>query len=614
MRTQLPATIPVTRPADVDLVLVSMPFADDRTPSIQLGILTAVARAAGVAVRSLHASLDAAAAFGVEVYRPLVEHRGPLVGDWLFSVAAFGGRTPDPDGAAAVRFAATLPELGDRATAAKVLLQLRNGAVPALLDQLAAGPELAGATVVGFTCTFQQTVASIALARRLKAADPGLVVVFGGSCVDGEMGAELLRASEVVDAVVQGDGETGLAAVLDILGQGLPLPRVVTAGKLADLDASPAPDYREYFERAEVLGLLAGTGRAGVTLPFESSRGCWWGEKHHCTFCGLNGSTMAYRSKTPARVRSELAVQTRAYGSFRFDAVDNILDHRYLRDLLPGLAADADYELFYEVKANLSRPQLAALSRAGVRRIQPGLESLSSRLLALMDKGVRAAANVNLLRWAGHHGIRVDWNLLCGFPGESTADYAEQAELLPHLVHLQPPANASRVWLERFSPLFTHQTARHERRPHESYATIYPAGTDLDLIAYFFEREAADTLPDDAYEPLRAAVRHWQSLWDPDTTRYRPTLTYRHTAGLLQIEDARPDHPTGTYTFRGALADLYAACSDRPVTESALGRRLQGALTAADLHKALTEYAARGLVMRDGDLVLALARPPASRG
>lgn len=31
-------------------------------------------------------------------------------------------------------------------------------------------------------------------------------------------------------------------------------------------------------------------------LLYEASLGCWWGEKHHCTFCGLNGTTMKFRA------------------------------------------------------------------------------------------------------------------------------------------------------------------------------------------------------------------------------------------------------------------------------------------------------------------------------
>jgi hypothetical protein len=53
--------------------------------------------------------------------------------------------------------------------------------------------------------------------------------------------------------------------------------------------------------------------------------------------------------------------------------------------------------MFYEVKANLTREHLRLMSRAGVTLCQPGLESLSSHVLHLMRKGVRAAQNVNVL-------------------------------------------------------------------------------------------------------------------------------------------------------------------------------------------------------------------------
>ena len=53
--------------------------------------------------------------------------------------------------------------------------------------------------------------------------------------------------------------------------------------------------------------------------------------------------------------------------------VDNILDMRYFRDLIPALAEEsADLHLFFEVKANLRKDQLQALANAGIRVIQPG--------------------------------------------------------------------------------------------------------------------------------------------------------------------------------------------------------------------------------------------------
>jgi ribosomal peptide maturation radical SAM protein 1 len=181
------------------------------------------------------------------------------------------------------------------------------------------------------------------------------------------------------------------------------------APPLARLDDLPAPDYDEYFDRAAGLGLLSGE----VPLPFESARGCWWGAKHHCSFCGLNGGTMRFRAKSPQRVLDELAAQARRYRTFRFEAVDDILDPKYLKELFPAIAEQGqDYQIFYEVKANLTRAQLKTLALAGVGELQPGLESLSSAVLRLMNKGVRAAQNVNLLRWARYYGMSVGWNIL----------------------------------------------------------------------------------------------------------------------------------------------------------------------------------------------------------
>ena len=91
---------------------------------------------------------------------------------------------------------------------------------------------------------------------------------------------------------------------------------------------------------------------------------------------------MEFRAKSPARVLGELAAQARRYRSFRFDAVDNILDTGLPERAAAGArpTAGPDYEIFYEVKANLTRgPAEAASPRAGVTQLQPGMESLSSR-------------------------------------------------------------------------------------------------------------------------------------------------------------------------------------------------------------------------------------------
>jgi hypothetical protein len=557
------------------VVLVSMPFADADRPSLQLGLLKVAVEKAGFPVRTLHASLDFASMVGMSAYRMLAAHRGRQFGDWLFSVAAFGSDAPDPAGSILEEFRSELPPLD--------LLDLRCRVVPAFLDALADDPVWQAARFVGFTSTFQQNVASFALARRLKERYPGIVTIFGGANFDGVMGAEYHRAFSCVDHFVSGPGETALPLLLG----GSPLP-----------DISDVPDFDEYFARAARLGIL---DRESVLLPFESSRGCWWGEKHHCTFCGLNGETMRYRSKPPEKVLAELDTLARRYRTFRFEAVDNILDPRYLTTVLPALTS-AGYDLFYEVKANLSRADLRLLARAGVRRLQPGLESLSSRVLRLMRKGVRAAQNVCLLKWARYYDIDVAWNLLWGFPGETADDYATQAAVIPSLAHLQPPGSADRIWLERFSPLFADAV---EPEPEPSYRYVYPPSVDLSKAAYFFAWPSP--LDDTVYAGVRSAVGRWNDHWAAGD---RPALTYRAIPGLLQIEDRRPAFPRGTYTFPDPVAAIYLACDERPRSVAAVAR--EAGVPEKIGQDAIAELAARGLVFLDEDRAIGLAVPAIS--
>jgi ribosomal peptide maturation radical SAM protein 1 len=610
------------------VALVNMPFVSIYRPSLQLGLLKAIGERQGFPSSTFHLNLDLASQIGPKLYEQLVHHRGRLFGDWLFSVAAFGTEAPDPDAALLDAF----PEevtllLADLGATREDLLKIRRVEIPRYLDRLVETVPWQDFRIVGFTSTFQQSVAAFALARRLKASFPHLVTVFGGANFEGEMGRELARATDCVDYAVIGEGDEAYPEFLIALSDGLDpcrVPGIVSRHSSATearpprqpfraLDALPVPDYQEYFDRAAGLGLVPEMARRLVYLPFESSRGCWWGQKHHCTFCGLNGQSMAFRAKTPDRVREELAELARRYRSFMFEAVDNIVDTTYLASFFPRLATEgSDYEFFYEVKSNLTREKLRLLRDGGVRRMQPGIESLSTHVLGLMRKGVSAAQNVNLLRWALYYGIEVGWNIIWGFPGETVEDYERQLALLPHLAHLQPPTGAGRIWMERFSPIFSDRRAFPATviRPEASYAHVYPRSIDTTRVAYFFDYELENTLPAGTYDATRDRVRAWQAAWKQEP---RPSLTFWSAPGFLQIEDLRSTEGAGVYTFDGPLAAIYAGCSERPQSVVQLQRHQALPYDEAEIEDAMNEFCARGLMMRDGDVFLSLALP-ASRG
>ncbi len=606
------------------VVLVSMPFMDPYRPSIQLGLLKAVTAQYGFPVRTYHAHLDFAAQVGIDYYQLLCENHGTLIGDWLFSLEAFGDAAPDPGAHMLDEFADRLSCFGTSPEEAREkLLQTRSLDVPLYLDALIDGFSWEDVAVAGFTSTFQQSAASFALARRLKQHHPKIMTVFGGANFDGEMGPELVRTVDCIDVAVIGEGDRAFPRLLTVLAAGGSLDRVPGLARREDgqvkvttpapatdqLDDLPAPDYDEYFQHAEDLGVLPRVGHRDVWLPIETARGCWWGAKHHCTFCGLNGTTMHYRSKSPERVLDELAEQARRYRSFRFEAVDNILDMAYFVKLFPVLAEnETGYEIFYEVKANLSRAQLKVMAQAGITHIQPGIESLSSNVLRLMRKGVRAVQNVNLLRWARYYDIQVEWNLLWGFPGETEQDYADQAAVIPHLRHLRPPGSTARIWVERFSPIFAEpDTFRLRRRaPERSYRYVYPDRVDLECVAYFFDHELDGGLPDSTYADVRRAVGDWSAAWLDGSP---PELKYWSAPHFVQIYDERQRGQEGSYTLEDTLADLYLACINRPTTAAAVRRSLGLRLPEQGVQEVFAEFARLGLMFLDGQFVLALAVP-----
>jgi ribosomal peptide maturation radical SAM protein 1 len=607
-----------------------MPWQPAELPSIQLGILQAVLERAGhsVQVRSLALPfLDACAAaaagaggFGLADYRLVSQDWGFLgAGDWVFAQPPFPAAAPRER-----EYLDHLRRHGVPEAAIARLTAIRQ-AVPAFLDAWAAEILAARPAVVGFTTTFSQNVPSLALAARLRSSAPGLRVILGGANCDGPMGEALLRAFPAVDAVVRGEGERVLPALLEDLLAGAPIrPQpglcfrqdgavtVVPQARAGEvrMDEVPPPVFDEYFERLAASRLAAEVSPR-VQLTYESARGCWWGMRSHCTFCGLNGTGMAFRSKSPERVRQELDGLATRHGRRAFQVVDNIMDRRYLRELLPRLRDDGRaWSLFYEIKPNMRRDEVRLLRDAGVDRVQPGIESLSTPILRLMRKGVSALQNIRFLKWCAQDGIRVVWAVLYGFPGEPEAEYARMAALAPSLFHLQPPLMSPLV-LERFSPY-------HERSgdfglevtgPLDWYPLVYdldPAA--LEGLAYAFAYRHRDGREPERYvAPLREAVEAW---WAARDRAYRG-LRYRRTGRGLVIDDRRAGR--SRFTLGETEARLYLACE-----EGATAPEARRALAAAvgdpdvdedDVRAFLDDTVASRLAYEENGRYLALALP-----
>ncbi|MEI6727695.1 MAG: RiPP maturation radical SAM C-methyltransferase, partial [Actinomycetes bacterium] len=306
-----------------------------------------------------------------------------------------------------------------------------------------------------------------------------------------------------------------------------------------DLDALPVPDFSDYFYALSEAGLR---GETKPVLPVEASRGCWWGEKEPCRFCGLVDAHGAYRAKSAGRVLGELRFTAARWSAACLDLVDSVVSRSFLEEVLPELGArPLGVPLFAEVRPELTREQMALLGRAGIT-IQVGIESLNDHVLRLMHKGTLALENIRLLKSCSEYGVTVHWNLLYDVPGEEAADYAELAEVMPSVSYLPPPDACVPVRLDRFSTYFRDRSTYGyaEHHPAAAFRHIYPfPPEELDEIAYGFEGTR-----DPAGSTIAGAMRHYRLQRDVRDWQRGPRGVgprVKHDDGRHVIEDARPD-------------------------------------------------------------------------
>jgi ribosomal peptide maturation radical SAM protein 1 len=510
------------------VLLVLPPFAGIDRPSLGLHTLQACAAARGHDVRVLYANILFAQILGEVKYESLCyAPTSDLLGERIFAVAAFGTSYPGHgvQGQANLRTALRMSDPVNE----EELEELQRLACDfvQLLSKALAGRNLA---FVGCNSTFEQTCAAVAILSSLKSLQPEITTLMGGANCEGEMARGVLSLSSAIDYVFSGESESSFLSFLDLVRSGdQPERGVIDGTPCNNLDVIPNVNYSDYYAQLSNLGQSDFLHRTGsIWLPYETSRGCWWGQKHHCTFCGINGGGMAFRHKSPEAVLDQLPALLKNHPTKKVLMVDNIMPLTYFETLLPRLVQlNLGMHAFYEQKANLTIKRVKLLKDAGVAVIQPGIEALSTDLLRLMKKGVSASQNLALLRYARSVDVSVNWNLLYAFPRDEEAHYEQTLEILPSITHLSPPSGACHLSIDRFSPYFDHALDYDVRnlRPMDAYLSIFPHSVDTSKIAYHFvaDYDCATRRDPTIAARIKELIASWRAMWS-QSDRKAPVL------------------------------------------------------------------------------------------
>jgi ribosomal peptide maturation radical SAM protein 1 len=553
--------------ADPDSILfIVTPFLPEHQPALGVSSLLAVLRTKGIPASVLYLNLEYRNMIGPDLYF-MISRAIPaelLLGEMIFTKALWPELASWDDYIryflpAYLEYARQIPRGLDREAAQRAQFdewtevsgrfrQLHDEA-PVLVDEWAHRIIDRRPAVVAFTSTFQQNIATLALAKAIRArtGDSIALVAGGGNC-EGDMGLALADNFPMLDHVHSGEAEESIIGIIEALRTERPAKRYSTGPSIRAMDSLPYPDFTDYFAQIQGSDLVE-----KANLVAETSRGCWWGAKSHCTFCGLNGLTMTYRSKSPSRAVDELVTLTEKYRRSNFLMADNIFDLSYLTTVFPALIERGKMiQMFFETKSNLRKDQLEVMAAAGVIDIQPGIESLSTPILRLMKKGTTRLQNLQLLKWAEEFRINVKWNFLYGFANEDPHEYAEMARLIPAVRHLPPPSGCARVRLDRFSPYWDSRGEYGIEGVHRfwSYDFAYPGLTEdqRDRLAYFFQYTTNDGANvSDYVAPCIDAVNEW-------------LIAYQRGATLeLTVEDGVPyviDSRTSAVARKEAITDI----------------------------------------------------------
>ncbi len=594
----------------IDISLVNMPFYTINHPSISLGLLKAILKRDGLSSKITYGNLLISDYLFLEFFRDLLAEKfqgkenfqitgkiffdlmskweNKFLCDWLFAPLIFPEYKNNIDWYMKYLFNDKIffhNLQSDRIK--KMLLNLQKKAKTFLIN-LAVHILEDSPPVVGCSSIHCQYIPSLALLKIIKDINPETITLMGGSHFQHITSVTTHKTYSFIDYIVSGEADNIISPlVLSILEKETSLlekelmscvtgPEHRIKGYPEDGIMSikesfknlPPPDYDDYFETLKSLTHLK--YMINPSLLFEASRGCWWGEKKPCAFCGFNRVGYRYRTKDVQQVIYELEYLSERYGIKKFCATDMIMDMTYFKSFLPELISHGNsYEIFCEVKSNLSHSQIKLLSEAGMKSIQPGIESLDSRILKLMNKGIKAWQNIMFLKWAMDYGIYVNWNLIYSFPGEKDCWYEEMAEIVPLLFHLQPPRTVTPVQFLRNSEYYDNSEKYGlSLRPHSFYSATFPLPEEVlrNTVFYFTEDGQIEKKEDEMYSlyysgliSLKKEIKKWRSLFSSDK---RPVLKMTLHGEKINIKDTRPCAVKPSFILEEIYSECYRLCNE----------------------------------------------------
>ncbi len=252
--------------------------------------------------------------------------------------------------------------------------------------------------VIGISLNYlSQALCSFSLIGLIRSYFPKVKIVLGGGLITTWLSNPTWKNpfTDLVDSFISGKGEEPLLKLLNIRKT----IKYVT------------PSYADLVKNRYLS--------PGFTLPYTTSRGCFWKK---CNFCPEKTENTLYSHVPPATTVNDLNTLVRETSPSLIHFLDNAISPATLNALCKNTTGIPWYG-FARIAPQLSdRDFCISLKNSGCTMLKLGLESGNQDVLDRMEKGINLQLAASVLENLHAAGIATYVYLLFGTPAETEVE------------------------------------------------------------------------------------------------------------------------------------------------------------------------------------------------
>jgi len=322
-------------------------------------------------------------------------------------------------------------------------------------------------SLIGISVIYpEQLFFAFLIARTIKErCGKDIYIALGGAQITKHIN-HIIKSPKIYDFVdffITDDGEEPLAQLLEALPKqrfsNIPNLHFKSLGGARGYERSnsfylmhpkdfPVPDFTNFDLNAY-----------GKQLPILASKGCFWSKCNFCTYATMHEK--CFSICTSEKMIETIKTLKRIYGVSNYKFVDDALPPRFMRELAHRLSCkhlDIKWESSIMMCKEFADPNFCkALKKSSLFRVSIGFESISPRILNLMNKYHKNITDIEakgILAGLKAAGIHVSIHIIFGFPTETVNEARKTLSFLIKNKNLYDSCMFQPFCLEDNTPIF----------------------------------------------------------------------------------------------------------------------------------------------------------------